>query len=278
MGGLFGGVLLACVLVGAGADVELIAHRGESADAPENTLAAFRLAWERKADAIELDVHLTRDGELVVCHDPDTKRTTGVALTIKQSTAEGLRKLDAGRWKGARWAGERMPLLGEALATIPDGARCFIEVKVGPESVPALVKAVRASGKRPEQLVVISFHAATVAEAKRRLPELKAYYLASFEKDKETGAWTPTADALIARAKALGADGLDLSAKGPIDRAFVDRVKQAGLGLFVWTIDDPAQARRLAEAGVDGITTNRAGKLARGLREGAAVPAAASRR
>src|SRR5215217_259137 len=156
--------------------VELVAHRGESADAPENTLAAFRLAWERKVDAIELDVHLARDGTLVVCHDPDTKRTTGVAKAIKDSSWDELKGLDAGRWKGRAWEGERMPALGEALATIPEGARCFIEVKVGPEAVPALVEAVRQSGKRPEQLAVISFKAETVAEAKRRLPDLKAYY------------------------------------------------------------------------------------------------------
>src|SRR3954470_13597201 len=103
-------------------EVELIAHRGESADAPENTMAAFLLAWERRVGAIELDVHLTRDGELIVSHDADTRRTTGTSKVIKDSTLDELRPLDAGRWKGPRWAGERMPTLGEALATIPEHA------------------------------------------------------------------------------------------------------------------------------------------------------------
>src|SRR4051794_35650169 len=241
--------------------VEVIAHRGESADAPENTMAAFRLAWERKVDAVELDVHLARDGTLVVCHDPDTKRTTGVPRRIKDSTWDELKGLDAGRWKGPAWAGEKLPTLGDALATIPDGARCFIEVKVGPEAVPALVEAVRRSGKKPEQLAVISFKAETVAEAKRRLPELKAYYLAEFKRDESTGAWTPGVDDLVAQARTIRADGLDLSFKGPIDRAFVERVKAAGLELYVWTVDDAEVARRLVEAGVDGITTNKAAWL-----------------
>lgn len=254
------------MLLATGKDVEWIAHRGESADAPENTMAAFGLAWERGVKAIELDVHLSKDGVLIVSHDADTKRTTGVSKLIKESTHEELRSLDAGRWKGPRWAGEKMPTLGEALATIPEGARCFIEVKVGPEAVPALVDAVRRSGKRPEQLTVISFQAETVAEAKRKLPELKAYYLASFQRDKKTGDWQPGVDALIARAKALGADGLDLSSKGPIDRAFVQKVKAAGLGLYVWTVDDPAEARSLIEAGVDGVTTNKAGWMKEQLR------------
>ena len=256
MPGWVGGVILAFLAFGA--DVEWIAHRGESADAPENTMAAFRLAWERKVDAIELDVHLTRDGELVVIHDPDTKRTTGVAKEIKERTAAELRRSTPADGRANGWAGETIPSLGEALETIPDGSRCFIEVKVGPEAVPALVKAVRASGKRPEQLAIISFHAETLAEAKRRLPELKTYYLSSFRQDKATGDWEPKVDDLIARARAIRADGLDLSYKGPIDRAFVDRVKAAGLAMFVWTVDDPEEARRLAAAGVDGISDEHA--------------------
>lgn len=242
----------------ASAPVEFIAHRGESADAPENTMAAFRLAWERNVPAIELDVHLSRDGTLVVCHDPDTKRTTGVSKKIKETDWSELRTLDAGRWKGPKWAGETMPDLDAALATIPEGARCFIEVKVGAEAIPALVKSVRRSGKKPEQLVVISFQADAVAEAKRQLPELKAFYLASFKQDKKSGAWTPSVDELIAKAKAIKADGLDLSFKGPLDREHVKKIKDAGLELYVWTIDDPSEARRLIEAGATGVTTNKA--------------------
>ena len=243
------------------AGVELVAHRGESADAPENTMAAFRLAWERGVPAIELDVHLTRDGTLIVSHDADTRRTTGVARVIKESTRDELRALDAGKWKGARWAGERLPTLEEALATIPAGARCLIEVKVGAEAIPALVEAVRASGKSPSQLAVISFQLDAVAEAKRRLPEIPAYYLSSFRRDSATGAWTPTIDALIARARGARLDGLDLSFNGPVDADAVRRIKGAGLALHVWTVDDPEVARRFVGYGVDGITTNRAAAL-----------------
>jgi glycerophosphoryl diester phosphodiesterase len=155
----------------------------------------------------------------------------------------------------------------DALGTIPEGARCFVEVKVGPEAVPALVDVVKRSGKRPEQLAIISFHAETIAEAKRRLPEIKAYYLADFRRDEKGGDWRPGLDALIGQARAMGADGLDLSSKGPIDREFVGRVKGAGLSLYVWTVDDPVEARRLVAAGVDGITTNRAAWMKERLRE-----------
>lgn len=253
---LYSGLIM-LLLVG-GSPVELVAHRGESADAPENSMAAFRLAWERKVPAIELDVHLSKDGVLAVCHDADTKRTTGVAKKIKETNWDELKTLDVGSWKAAKWSEERMPRLEEALATIPSGARCFIEVKVGAEAVPALVKAVRQSGKKPEQLVVISFQADAVAEAKRQLPELKAYYLASFKQDKETKAWTPSIEELIAKAKEIKADGLDLAAKGPLDRALIQQIKDAGLEIFVWTVDDPKEARRLIDAGVGAVTTNKA--------------------
>src|SRR4051812_25828579 len=154
--------LLMIAFVSSASAVEIVAHRGESFDAPENALAAFRLAWERHDDAIELDVHLTSDGQLIVCHDPDTKRTTGVRKVIKDTPLAELRTLDAGRWKGPQWAGEKLPTLDEVLATIPAKGRCFVEIKVGPEAVPAVAKAVKASGKRPEQLVIISFKAPTV--------------------------------------------------------------------------------------------------------------------
>ncbi len=252
---------LLSVCLAAGSDVEIIAHRGESADAPENTLAAFQLAWDRKLPAVELDVHLTKDEQLIVCHDGNTKRTGRESLVIKDSTVAELQKLDAGRWKGERWAGEIMPTLDEALATIPDDARCFIEVKVGPEAVPALVKSVNKSGKRPEQLVVISFNAKTIAEAKRQLPHLQAYWITGFKQDKETKAWSPTLPQVIEQAKAIKADGVDVSYNGPVDAEFVKAVKAAGLKFFVWTVDDPAIAQKFAGLGADGITTNKGGLL-----------------
>ncbi|HZP83116.1 MAG TPA: glycerophosphodiester phosphodiesterase [Chthonomonadaceae bacterium] len=243
------------------AQVEFIAHRGESADAPENTLAAFRLAWERKVDAIELDIHLTQDGEAIVCHDADTERTTGLRKVIRESALAELRQLDAGRWKGAHWAGERLPTLREALETIPQGARCFIEIKTGPEAVPAVERAIRQSGKTPAQLAIISFRAESLAEAKRRLPQIKTYYLAGFRQDPAAHAWTPDVETLIAQAQSIRADGLDLSAPGPIDSAFARRVQVAGLTLTVWTVDDPEIAQQMVAAGVDGITSNRAAWL-----------------
>lgn len=250
-------VMLLCLT--ADPNVEFVAHRGESYDAPENTLAAFQLAWERQVSTIELDVHLTKDGQLIVCHDPNTKKTTGVEKAIKDSTLAELRSLDAGSWKGKRFAGEKLPTLAEALATIPERGRCFIELKTGPEAVPALVKVVEASGKRPEQLAIISFNPESLAEAKRKLPRHPAYWIVSVKKDKTTGVLAPTVEELLARAKTIKADGLDLSVPPTPD--YVEPIKAAGLKLFVWTVNDVGIARKWVELGVDGITTDRAAWL-----------------
>jgi len=269
--------LLALTLMvpAGGSDVQIVAHRGESADAPENTLAAFRLAWERGVEAIELDVHQAADGALVVIHDADTERTTGVRKIVKESALEDLESLDAGSWKGGDWAGEPIPTLDEALATVPENGVCFVEIKVGPEAVPALVESVRNSGLSPEQVVIISFHADTIAETKRRLPALRAYFLSGFRQDEATGAWSPTVEELIATAREIKADALNVSYRGPIDETFVRKVRDAGLGFYVWTVDDAGEARRLVELGVDGITTNRAAWLREQLEhEAAAAPAA----
>jgi glycerophosphoryl diester phosphodiesterase len=262
------GFLAAAVNLSA---IEIVAHRGESADAPENTLAAFKLAWERGVRAVELDVHLTKDDRLVVIHDADTKRTAGEKHVVKSTQMEDLRKFDVGKWKDARWTGEKLVTLEEALALVPTGARYFIEVKVGPESVPALVKAVEQSGKAANQLCVISFNAETIAEAKKQLPQLQAYWIAEFKQDKLTKKWKPSINELISKAKSIGADGLDLSYKGPLDAAMVQKVKDAGLQLYIWTVDDAKVAKKFMELGVDGITTNKAAWLEGELAKSPAV-------
>ena len=236
--------------------VELIAHRGASHDAPENTLAALRLGWEQGADADELDIYLTKDGHVVAIHDATTKRTTGVDKKVADSTLEELRALDSGSFKGPQWVGEKIPTLADALATLPDGKRMFIEIKCGPEVLPALETVMKASGKKAEQLVIIGFGYETVRLAKERLPQAPVYWLASYKEDKKTGELPKIKD-LIAQTKKAGLDGLNLHYKFPIDADFVATVKGEGLKLYTWTVNDPAIAQQLAKAGVDGITTDR---------------------
>src|SRR5512135_2857797 len=106
----------------------VIAHRGSSAYAPENTLAAFRLAAEQEADAIELDVDLTRDGHVIVMHDATVDRTTDGHGRVADLTLDEIRRIDAGAWKGAAFNGERVPLLEEVFEAV--GQRMLINVEI----------------------------------------------------------------------------------------------------------------------------------------------------
>ena len=235
--------------------VEIIAHRGFSARAPENTLGAFELAWKHGSDACELDVYLTADGKTAVIHDKDTKRTAGVKLDVAASKQAELTALGAGLWKGKEWANEKIPTLEQALATLPKGKqRFFIEVKCGAEIVPELKRILEPMKDRADQLAIIAFKRDAAAESKKALPWIKVYRLASGKtKDKK-----PTdLKQLIADTTADKLDGLDLSMGDfPWDKTMVKQIRDAGFGLYVWTVNKPADVQRFAKLGVDGITTD----------------------
>jgi glycerophosphoryl diester phosphodiesterase len=238
----------------AGAQVakpEIIAHRGASFDAPENTVAAFQLAWKQNADGIEGDFRLTRDGKLVCSHDPTTKRCGDKNLEIAKSTFDELRQVDVGAKKGAAWKGTRIPSIEEVLATVPQGKKIYIEAK-DPQVVPALKQAIERSSLRPEQIIVISFDRKAVAAAKESFAKVKAYWLVNS---------VPSADETLAALKEIRADGVNCKADDRIDAELVKKVHDAGFEFHVWTVDDPAKAKRLMACGVNSITTNRPGWL-----------------
>jgi glycerophosphoryl diester phosphodiesterase len=240
--------------------MEIIAHRGASHDAPENTLAAVNLGWQQGADAVEVDVQFSKDGRLVVIHDADTRKTAGARGRIAERTLAELRALDVGRWEHPKWAGERIPTLEEVLATVPDGKRLFVEIKCGPDGLREFVSVFKRSGRKPEQVVLIGFDRSTMAAFKRALGRLEVCWVVKFRRTWR-GVWSPTVNTLIRHATESGLDGLDLGAQGPLDSTFAKKVHAAGLKLYVWTVDSPARARQLRSAGVDGLTTNRPGWL-----------------
>jgi glycerophosphoryl diester phosphodiesterase len=231
----------------------LIAHRGESYDAPENTRAAVNLAWERGARAVEIDARLSADGVLVVSHDPDTRRIGGPRRPIRRQTIAELRTLDAGAWKSRRWTGERLPLLREVLAGVPARGRLFVEMKEGPETVPPLADDLAAAKLDDRQVIVMSFLPQTVAAAARALPRCEICLLLRARDYLADGAFTR----VLARARELGCHSLDVESHRRLTPAVIDATHAAGLALYVWTVNRVPTARRLAAAGIDGITTDR---------------------
>lgn len=252
--------LLSLLIMGASGcttSVEIIAHRGASYLAPENTMASVILGWEKGAD-VEVDVYLTKDNRIVIIHDGSTKRTGGTDMKVAEATSDELRKLDVGSFKSQEYAGEQIPFLDDIVETIPPGRKLYIEIKCKAEILPYLRELLVRSGKM-SQVVIIGFDLETVAESKV-LIDVPTYWLKGTEKIKETEQWIPHDPKLARTVKDRGLDGLDVHYAG-VTEEFAHAVKASGKKLYVWTVDDPNEARRLVKLGVDGITTNRPGWL-----------------
>jgi glycerophosphoryl diester phosphodiesterase len=232
----------------------IVAHRGSSDIAPENTLAAYELAWEQGAHAAETDVRLTADGRVVCLHDDTLERTAGVDRPLSEMTFSDVRRLDAGSWKSPDHAGEPIPLLSEVLAITPPAALFFVEIKSGPETVPAIVDVIEDSGIE-QQIVVIAFNRDVLVEVRDLMPEMPLLWLLGAPKDPETDEPLPIDPDRVRIATESGFTGINVSFYG-VDEALVRACEEHGMELAIWTIDDPERTAGFVDMGICGITTN----------------------
>ena len=254
-------VLAGCATVKEPAYDTLIAHRGESVDAPENTLPAYRTAVER-GFGFECDIYLAKDGKLFTFHDGTLTRTTAGANTNRctdvdwEGTVSKLNVGGWGKWKGSKFDPTRPALFSEVLALAHEGRYIYVEVKGDDPSWVPYIKAEVAKAKNvnPGNVLFISFGDKVCAALKRAMPEYKVYFL--------TGAKMYAAEALVVRLRELGVDGVDISFDpAVIDADYVRTVKDAGFCFHVWTVDDLEKAKMAFAVGADTLTTNCAKKL-----------------
>lgn len=239
----------------------IIAHRGASHLAPENTLSAARLAWELGSDGVEVDIHLSRDGVPVALHDATTGRTTDGDHSVPALTVRELQQLNAAARHGGSHPFEKIPRLGELFSIVPPGGRMVVEIKANtPELLEALAFEIRQSGLAAGQVVLATFDYAFAVRTKRRLPEHAVLWLVADYHNLPAEAWPERTNVLIARVREGGLDGLDVGACHDYDPAVflpnLRRIRETGLMLLVWTVNDPEKARPLWELPVDGITTD----------------------
>lgn len=237
----------------------IIGHRGASYDAPENTLAAFELAWQQAADGVEGDFHVTRDGCIVCIHDYDTQRTGGQRLVIADSHLSELQLLEYGSWKAAQFAGQPIPRVADIVAGMPEDKWLVMELKTGPEIVAPLRQEIQSHGLTKNRVLLIAFDQRTIAECKRQMPDVAAHWLTAYKRDTGTGHWSPTVDEVIQTIQSCGADGLGTENRTEVvTPQYIDSLHNAGIDQFhVWTVDDAEQAKYYRELGAWGITTNR---------------------
>ena len=243
----------------AGEAPKFIAHRGASADAPENTMAAFQLAWEQGADGIEADFFLSADGQVVCIHDKNTKKTGSANLEVGKSTLEQLRAIEYGAWKNPKFKGEPIPLLADVLDSIPQGKWFFLEIKDSEKTVQAITEILRA--KRPDKgrLVIISFKPQVIQACREILPDYRACLLIELKDFTKPG----QAEKHAERLRSSGSQGLAYKEHESIPADWLSEVVGEGEILASWTINKPAPAMRAIERGVDFIITDRPAGLRR---------------
>jgi glycerophosphoryl diester phosphodiesterase len=228
----------------------VIAHRGASAEAPEHTIAALELAIAHGADAIELDIHLSRDDQPVVIHDFTLERTTNGRGRVREHTARELKRLDAGVWRGAPFQGQRIQTLQEVFERFRDRTRFWIELKGGSDVYQGIEERVVSTMEVYDVLpraLVQSFDYQALDQVRILNPEVRLGFLAAGPP------FRPLIRSGTARAICPGVH--------QITEHDIADIRQAGLECYVWTVNEPAQMDRLIEWGVSGIITDRPGLL-----------------
>ena len=236
----------------------IIAHRGESSEAPENTMSAINLAWKSGADGVEIDVHLTKDNQIVVIHNSSTKSISGKRFRIKSSTLENLKSLNIGRTIGKKYYSERIPTLNEVLLNVPPGKYIFIEIKCGVEIIPYLNQVLKHAHLSMDQIKIIGFGFNKMTEIKINFPEYEVFLNRRISLGKvftRRSYWQN----LIIKLKQSSLDGLNLSYTKSFNIKLVEMFKQNKLKIFIWTVNNPKKALRLISLGVDGFMSDRSG-------------------
>ena len=229
------------------------AHRGASAEAPENTLAAFSLALSQGADGIELDAQRCSSGEVVVVHDDSLARTTGLEALVTQTLWPVLRTLDAGAWKGDRFRGERVPLLAEVLEAFPRLVNVELKCEGADDRglTAEVIGVVRAAGAT-DRVLLSSFNPLCLLRAARIAPGIPRALL--LEREQRWALRSALAAPLVG-ARALHPEDVLATPKR------VARWIARGYSVACWTVDDAAAAARLYAGGVSGIFTNRPAEM-----------------
>ena len=251
----------------------IIAHRGASGEAPENTMVAFKLAWELGADGIEGDFHLTRDGHIVAIHDKDTNKVTKGKnkLIVKKTSLKELQGLDVGSWKNETYSKARIPTLEDVIDSLPEGKKFFIEIKCGTEIMKPLIKVIDLKVKeRPilkTNISFISFDKDVIKSCRTQWPDIEANYLESYKKIKGISKWAPNENEVFRLLKLSLASGIGTQAnKEVLNPKFIKRLRLNQLSFHCWTINDVETARHFRDLGVDSITTDFPKRIRDGLK------------
>jgi glycerophosphoryl diester phosphodiesterase len=257
--------------------LKIIAHRGASARTPENTLAAVRVAAELGADGVEVDVRLTRDNQLAVLHDTDTRRVAPnqAVFTAKRRRLSELQSLDVGSWKDPKFSRERVPALGEVLAALGPQQEIFIELK-SREYDEILAKLDRLltpqtpAGFPAARVVLMSFDGNLMRKFKKARPSWRVLLLLNHKPAKQAF------DRLVSSIRAKHINGIGQNRTWALAKDEYEALREAGAILSVWTVDDPRETEKWRGFGFDYLTSNVPEKMKRAVASDAPTPTVSS--
>ncbi|MDE2635801.1 MAG: glycerophosphodiester phosphodiesterase family protein [Chloroflexota bacterium] len=226
----------------------IFGHRGAMARAPMNTMASFALAMQQGADGIELDIHLSRDGQLVVIHDDSVDATSDGQGKVADMTLDQLKRLDAGAWYSDEFAGQRIPTLDEVFDAFGDGMFINVEIKSSRETVDRLEKRLAECLRRHnmrERVIVSCFDPVILRRAEQAMPKVLMGFL-----------YAPAMPA----AHEIPLKEIRHEARHPlhvmVDEGYMKWARAQGYYVNVWTVNDPERARQLKRLGVNTIMTD----------------------
>lgn len=269
--------------------VAIVAHRGASAYAPENTMAAFTMAMEMGAKWLELDVRLTSDEAVLVIHDASLDRLAGDGRRVRDLTLDEIAQLDAGSWKGPEFAGERFITFPEVLELAQSRANLLIEIKNDDDDADLLLDMLQLTNEYPRldeqtyarlkelieesgtrnlaltrktvahirdagmtgNAVVQSFSPVICAITRMEAPEMRVEFLGAYRADTPEH-WI----AYLKFGEFVGVDGYNVKYDS-FSKAQLEKLRSLGRSVSVWTVDEPETMRQMAEWGVDRIITNK---------------------
>lgn len=231
--------------------LQIVGHRGAAGEAPENTLGSFALAVEQGSDAIELDIHLSKDEQIIVCHDVTINRTTTGTGNIGELTTVELKQVDAGSWFHAKYAGERLPTLEEVFDLLPPHIEVNVEIKSDSDVLRSKLIDMLQRRSLLDRVFVSSFNHQSLVLLKQAEPRVKIGLLYSKEP--------------LSPAEAKNKYGVELYSLHPhhelVNRAFVEEADNLGMKVFPWTVNKEERMRQLIDDGVAGIITDYPGIL-----------------
>ena len=248
----------------------IVAHRGASYKAPENTIPSFQLAFKEDADFIEGDFWLTKDNEIVCIHDQETSRVTAgrKKLDVRKSTLSELKRLDAGSWKSEEYKGVTIPTLDEIFQVIPEGRGIYIEIKDFREIfVKKLAETIEEKSVPPELIRIITFDRETVRFAGKYLPSIKTYWLFSWYSSKIYWINSFAQKKIIRTVETLNCGGIDVNAAPYVDNRLAELFKEKKMDLCAYDVSDVDEAVRLINLGVHAITTDSPLNIRKGIKK-----------